>query len=243
MTSSVLEDTSTENFAGQVVNQLKQDILNGYFAPGEKLRMARLKERYHVGVSPLREALSQLMVEQLVVVENQRGFRVHPISKAELTDIYHTRAHIEALCVRLAIEKGDDAWEAGIIASAHQLKKAAPLLSDSLNKADNLEEARHSMAQWEALHHNFHSAITAGCLSPTLLDVRHSLYEKASRYRNLWLKQYMVNNQVFDANQKDHDALMNALLERNTELACQLVYEHLLGPYKLLHNSEFEHAQ
>ena len=243
MATSTQEDASTDSFAGQVVSQLKQDILNGYFAPGEKLRMARLKERNLVGVSPLREALSQLIVEQLVVVENQRGFRVHPISKAELSDIYHTRAHIEALCVRLAIEKGDDAWEAGILASAHQLKKAAPLLSESLANANNLEDARHSITQWEALHHNFHSAITSGCQSPALLDVRRGLYEKASRYRNLWLKQHMVNNQVFDANQKDHDALMNALLERNTELACQLVYEHLLGPYKLLHNSEFEHAQ
>jgi GntR family carbon starvation induced transcriptional regulator len=242
MASHALQN-STENFAGQVVSQLKQDILEGFFAPGEKLRMARLKERYNVGVSPLREALSQLLVEQLVVVENQRGFRVHPISKDELADIYHTRAHIESLCVKLAIAHGDDAWEAGIIASAHQLKKAAPLLNESLKQAGNLEEARSSMQQWEALHHNFHSAITTGCQSPTLLDVRHGLYEKASRYRNLWLKQYMVNNQVFDANQKDHDALMNALLERNTELACQLVYEHLLGPYKLLHNSEFEHAE
>lgn len=239
MANSVLEDSPTENFAGQVVNQLKQDILSGFFAPGEKLRMARLKERYHVGVSPLREALSQLIVEQLVIVENQRGFRVHPISKAELTDIYHTRAHIEALCVRLAIEQGDDAWEAGIIASAHQLKKAAPLLNASLQHSDNLEDARKNMQLWEELHHNFHSAITAGCHSPTLLDVRHSLYEKASRYRNLWLKQHMVNNQVFDANQKDHDALMEALLSRNSELACTLVYEHLLEPYKLLHTSEF----
>lgn len=242
MTSRALDDNRTENFAGQVVSQLKQDILSGFFAPGEKLKMARLKERYNVGVSPLREALSQLMVEQLVVVENQRGFRVHPISKAELTDIYHTRAHIEALCVRLAIEQGDDIWEANIIACDHQLKKAASLLNESIKQANTLEDARHSMQQWETLHHNFHSAITAGCHSPTLLDVRHSLYEKASRYRNLWLKQYMVNNQVFDANQKDHDALLKALLNRDSERACQLVYEHLLGPYKLLHTSEFEHA-
>lgn len=242
MADTAQDDTSSENFAGQVVHQLKQDILNGYFAPGEKLKMARLKARYHVGVGPLREALSQLLVEQLVVVENQRGFRVHPISKAELADIYHTRAHIESLCVKLAVEQGDDAWEAGIVASAHQLKKAAALLNASLSQASDTESARDNMQKWEALHHGFHSAITSGCESPTLLDVRRSLYEKASRYRNLWLKQHMVNNQVFDANQKDHDELMDALLSRNSELACQLVYEHLLGPFKLLQNSEFEYA-
>lgn len=237
MTGQAQDQQNTENCAGQVVNQLKQDILQGYFTPGEKLRMARLKERYGMGVGPLREALSQLMVEQLVVVENQRGFRVHPISKEELDDIYHTRAHIEALCVRLAIEQANDEWEANIIASAHRLKKAAVLLNES--QQQEAKHAREKIQEWEHIHHLFHSAITAGCHSPTLLDVRHRLYEKASRYRNLWLKQYMVNNQAFDANEKDHADLVEAILNRDSERACHLVYEHLLGPYKLLRDSEF----
>lgn len=237
MASSALETSNTESSAEQVVSQLKQDILQGYFAPGEKLLMSRLKTRYNMGVSPLREALSQLLVEQLVVVENQKGFRVHPVSKAELKDIYHTRAHIESLCIKLAIENATDEWEAQIIASAHRLKKAAHLLSQTDNL--NSEQARQQLQQWEAMHHRFHSAITSGCQSPTLLGVRHSLYEKASRYRNLWLDQYMVNNQVFDTNEKDHNQLVEALLQRNTKLACELVYEHLLGPYKLLQDSDF----
>ena len=237
MTTNVLSTPSSESFAGQVVNQLKQDILQGFFAPGEKLRMARLKERYQMGVSPLREALSQLIVEQLVVVENQRGFRVHPVSQAELKDIYQTRAHIESLCVRLAIEQGGDEWEANIIACDHRLKKAATLLTQN-TEIDN-ETARQQLQEWEHIHHLFHSAITAGCQSPTLLDVRNRLYEKASRYRNLWLKQYMMNNQAFDINEKDHHLLLQAILKRDSDQACSIVYEHLLGPYKLLKDSEF----
>ena len=64
-----INELNDENFASQVFGQLKQDILEGYFEPGEKLRMSKLKERYNVGVSPLREALSQLIVEKLVTVE------------------------------------------------------------------------------------------------------------------------------------------------------------------------------
>ena len=132
MTEATITPTtqSSDNFATQVLGQLKQDILTGYFKPGAKLKMARLKERYQVGVSPLREALSQLLVEQLVIVENQRGFTVHPISAEEMKDIYHTRAQIEGLCVSQAVELGDDAWEAGILAAAHQLKKSAALLDE-----------------------------------------------------------------------------------------------------------------
>lgn len=221
---------NSDNYATQVLVQLKQDILTGFFEPGEKLRMTRLKERYDVGVSPLREALSQLLVEQLVVVENQRGFKVHPISAEELKDIYHTRAQIESLCVQQAIERGDDAWEAGILAAAHQLKKSARLLD---------QQNRENIQRWEALHQAFHTAIAIGCNSATLLHVRRTLYEKASRYRNLWLKQNMLDQAVFDANQKDHEALIDALLNRDVKIATQLITEHLLSPYLALKDQVF----
>ncbi|WP_286239101.1 DNA-binding transcriptional regulator CsiR [Neptuniibacter halophilus] len=219
---------SSDNFAAQVLGQLKQDILSGYFNPGEKLKMARLKERYQVGVGPLREALSQLLVEQLVVVENQRGFTVHPISAEELEDIYQTRAEIEALCISQAIDKGDDAWEAGILAAAHQLNKSSHLLEQ-----DNPQ----NIQQWEALHQAFHKAIAAGCQSPTLLHVRRSLYEKASRYRNYWLKENMLDKVVFDANQKEHQTLTDALLARDKATAVALIRQHILSPYRLLKDS------
>ena len=53
---------------------LKRDILRGVFAPGEKLLMSALKARYGLGVGPLREALSQLVAERLVVAISQRGW-------------------------------------------------------------------------------------------------------------------------------------------------------------------------
>ena len=228
------------NFAEQVIDRLKQDILNGFFAPGEKLKMARLKDRYQVGVSPLREALSQLIVEQLVVVENQRGFKVHPISHEELEDIYRTRAHIEALCISQAIQLGDDEWEANIVAADHQLKKAAHLLEpNKANEQPDPEQQRLNIQQWEAKHQAFHAAACIGCGSTHLMQVRQGLYEKASRYRNLWLKQHMLNNTVFDANQKEHDELMTALLARNEAVAVSIIKHHLLEPYVLLKDSKF----
>jgi GntR family carbon starvation induced transcriptional regulator len=236
--------TESANFAGQVIDNLKQDILTGFFAPGEKLKMARLKDRYQVGVSPLREALSQLIVEQLVVVENQRGFTVHPISQEELKDIYHTRAHIEALCISQAILLGDDAWEAGILAADHQLKKSSQLLEQPCAKTDqdadqSNEEQRLNIQLWEARHQAFHHAACNGCDSKHLMLVRNSLYEKACRYRNLWLKQHMLNHGVFDANQKEHEALVVALLARNESDAITLIKHHLLEPYILLKDTKF----
>jgi len=212
---------SSDNAALKVVGELKQDILSGYFQPGEKLKMTRLKARYQVGVSPLREALSQLLIEQLVVVENQRGFRVHPVSREEMLDIYATRAEIEALCVGLAVEKGDDEWEAGILAAAHTMHKFGEMIDKDPQ-------------EWERRHQAFHTAIARGCNSPTLLQVRRSLYEKASRYRNLWLKKNMADTSVFDANQKEHQQLIDALLAGDGDTARELIRQHLLSPSRAL---------
>ena len=211
-----------ENSAAKVLFHLKQDILTGFFVAGDKLKMSALKERYQVGVNPLREALSQLVVMQLVQVQDQRGYRVCPVTQTELVDIYDTRAHIESLCVGLAIERGDEAWEASIVAAAYRLRSNADLL-----KADG------DLQAWEKLHQGFHYAIVKGCGSEELLRVRLDLYEKASRYRNLWL-QHNAGHGAFDVNQMEHEQLVIAVLARDLESAKKLISQHIIVPSQVL---------
>lgn len=211
-----------ENSAAKVLHHLKQDILMGFFAAGHKLKMSALKERYNVGVNPLREALSQLVVMQLVQVQDQRGYRVCPVTQTELMDIYDTRAHIESLCVGLAIERGDIAWEADIVAAAYRLQSNADLL-----------QADGDLQAWEQLHQQFHYAIVKGCGSRELLRVRLDLYEKASRYRNLWLL-HNAGHGAFDVNQMEHEQLVKAVLARDIELAKQLISKHIRVPSQVL---------
>ena len=211
-----------ENSAAKVLFHLKQDILTGFFVAGDKLKMSALKERYQVGVNPLREALSQLVVMQLVQVQDQRGYRVCPVTQTELVDIYDTRAHIESLCVGLAIERGDEAWEASIVAAAYRLRSNADLL-----KADG------DLQAWEKLHQGFHYAIVKGCGSEELLRVRLDLYEKASRYRNLWL-QHNAGHGAFDVNQMEHEQLVTAVLARDLESSKKLIFQHILVPSQVL---------
>ena len=211
-----------ENSAAKVLFHLKQDILTGFFVAGDKLKMSALKERYQVGVNPLREALSQLVVMQLVQVQDQRGYRVCPVTQTELVDIYDTRARIESLCVGLAIERGDEAWEANIVAAAYRLQSNADLL-----KADG------DLQAWEKLHQGFHYAIVKGCGSEELLRVRLDLYEKASRYRNLWL-QHNAGHGAFDVNQMEHEQLITAVLARDLESSKKLIFQHILVPSQVL---------
>ena len=66
---------------------LRRDIIEGRLAPGEKLRVEHLKDNYGVGAGTLREALSLLISDALVVSQGQRGFRVAPVSLADFDDI------------------------------------------------------------------------------------------------------------------------------------------------------------
>jgi len=78
-------DTSRQNTASQILDKLTNDILQGVYLPNDKLQIKTLKDRYNVGTSPLREALSQLIAKDLVVSENQRGFYVSDISTKKST--------------------------------------------------------------------------------------------------------------------------------------------------------------
>ena len=128
-----------------------------------------------------------------------------------------TRGHILSLYVW-----GDEAWEANIVAAAYRLQSNADLL-----KADG------DLQAWEKLHQGFHYAIVKGCGSEELLRVRLDLYEKASRYRNLWLK-HNAGHGAFDVNQMEHEQLVTAVLARDLESAKKLIFKHIIVPSQVL---------
>ncbi|HSC85367.1 MAG TPA: DNA-binding transcriptional regulator CsiR [Pseudomonas sp.] len=212
-----------ENLAIRGYAPLKRDILRGVFAPGEKLLMSALQQRYGLGVGPLREALSQLVAERLVVAISQRGFRVAPMSLGELADIYDARAHLEAMIVGLAIARGDDAWEAQVLASAH-----------TLGKVLEIRDGEEMLSLWDTRHQAFHAAIAAGCGSPHLLQVRAALFDQAERYRHLWLQQTVFSSAALQAKREEHAALVDVILRRDSERACSMIREHLLGPVSII---------
>ena len=102
---------------------VEQDILAGHLAPGSRLGIVDLVQRYEIGATPLREGLSRLMSRGLIVGIGQRGFRVADISREDLLDITCMRTAVEVEAIRLAIVNGDDVWEAGIVSSLHQMRR------------------------------------------------------------------------------------------------------------------------
>lgn len=218
-----MDSTSKQNLGISAYTWLKRDLIHGVFAPGEKLLMSRLKERYALGTGPLREALAQLVAERLVVAISQRGYRVASMSLEELEDLYDARAQLEGLVLELAIQRGDDAWEADILAKAHTLSKVM-----EVHTPEALLEV------WDTRHQAFHTAIAAGCNSPHLMQVRESLFDQVARYRHLWLRETVLSDEALERKRQEHAALVEVILARDAARAREMMRSHLMTPVPII---------
>jgi GntR family carbon starvation induced transcriptional regulator len=133
--------------------KLRADILAGRYAPGEKLKIADLAALLEVSPGAVREALSRLVPEQLVVSRDQRGCVVAPLSIDDLEDLTDLRCEIEAIALRRSVANGDAEWEAAVLAAAHRLRRTTMLSPPD-----------HSLTpEWVVRHAAFHAALVGAC--------------------------------------------------------------------------------
>src|SRR5689334_1354541 len=167
--------------ASLVYARLRRDILTGTFRPGERLRIEAMCERYELASStPLREALNRLAAEELVRREDQRGFRVAPVSLQDLTELTKTRCWITEVALREAIANGDAQWEEAIVLAAHRLSRV-PREGAAGYSSFNPD--------WEQRHRDFHMALIAACGSHWLIDFYAMLMDRDDRYRYLAVRE------------------------------------------------------
>jgi len=211
---TVALDDEKKTEATLVAQRLREAIVRGEVRPSSKLKLAALAQEYGIGRGPLREAATKLAAEQLVVFEDHRGFRVAPISRDDLVDLTQTRQRIEATVLRDAIRHGDDAWEGEVLAALHRLSRTS-----------NLDASGNGRAKFSDRHREFHAALAAGCPSAYLLRFRQTLYDHGERYRSLAEDRYRR-----DASRDvpgEHEAIARAAVDRDADLACDLLEEHI----------------
>jgi DNA-binding GntR family transcriptional regulator len=200
----------------QAFQRLRKDVLIGTFAPETKLKVEELQSVYGFSSSPLREALSRLSQEGLVRADERRGFRVAPLSPDDLQDITRMRLMLDVPALHEAIEHGDDAWEAAIVAAFYRLEKVESRLPEGPVILDE---------EWSALHRDFHAALVAACPSQRQLTWSASLFDQAERYRRFSAR----FRKTLRRKSNEHRKLMDATLRRDAETACVLLSDHIRG--------------
>ena len=207
------QQASKETLTEVAIQRLTTDIVEGVLLPEQKLLIAELKQGYGMGASPLREALARLSSQGFVTFDRRRGFRVAPVSRADLEDITLTRQILETAALRRAMALGGDDWEVGVVAAYTRLELVVGRHADGGGNA----------AELEATHKQFHTALIAGCGSQRLTDLHSNYYDQASRYRQVMLERTHALNDFLTS----HKQLATAVLSRKADDACAMLSEHI----------------
>jgi GntR family transcriptional regulator, carbon starvation induced regulator len=191
---------------------IREDIIAGKLAPGQKLRLEQLKDSYAVSVSTLRETLSRLASENLVLAEGQRGFEVAPVSITELENLGDLRLLLESHAIGLSFKAGDLDWEARVVAAHHKLAA----IERQLLRGDLARTVDWVRFDWE-----FHQALASACGSAVLMDALSSTFDRFLRY-HLLAKSFR-GKPVTD----DHRHLLDLAMGRDVDGARAMLTQHV----------------
>ncbi len=204
-----------------VYAQLRADILSGRMRPGEKIRAEALRKRFNTASSPVREALNRLLSEGFVALEQQKGFRVAPVSVEELEELVKARCWIDGLAIRESIERFELPWEENLVLALHHLSRTP---RGESGQAEN--------AEWESRHKAFHMALIGGCGSRWIKRISEQLFDAAERYRLLSFEQVLERNEL-----QEHRDLVDACIHRDAERAVNVLGHHYRQTFEAVASS------
>ncbi len=213
---------SAKTQSDRMFDRLQADILACRVAPGSKLRINEIADLSDVSLGAVREALSRLSAEGLVISESQKGYRVAPLSVDGLRDLTEARVEIERIALSRSIARGDLEWETSLVAAWHRLSKIP--LPPQPEKAE--------VERWAAAHAEFHQALVAACGSTKLLQIRSQLYQQSERYRRY--------SGIVDRERNvfaEHQAIFDAAIARHAAAAADAIEEHLRLTAKIIVSS------
>lgn len=207
--------------ADRVAAELRVDILRGRMRPGEKLPFAELCKQYRTSVGVMREGLSRLVAQGLVVNEPQVGFRVIPLSIEDLRQLTEARVFVEGRVLELSIASGGMEWESLLVGVHHALERTPETVAGDASTMSD---------EWALAHARFHAACLQACPNRRLLEVAETLRASAELYRR-WSVPLSGGTRDVVA---EHRRLLNAVLARDANAALDALSEHLAHTRELL---------
>src|SRR5215213_7645991 len=202
------------SIADRAYDRIRADIVFGRLSPGARLRLDRLAGNYGASVSTLREILSRLSSEGLVVAEGQRGFEVAPVSPAGFEDVAAMRLLLETYALPSSFAAGDLEWESRVVATHHKLASMERRM---------IAGERDGTELWKRYDREFHRTLIEACGSQTLLDLYEGVFDQYLRYQMVAV--------VFrgETAAEEHRMMLDCALTRDVARACEVLAQHVNG--------------
>ncbi|WP_206779427.1 GntR family transcriptional regulator, partial [Frankia sp. EI5c] len=189
-----------------VIDRLRRAILIGVLPAGTRLVQADLARRLRVSVTPVREALRDLVGEGLVDFDPYRGATVHSPTLGELEDIYEIRTRLTPPAVQGAVDRATESE----LAEAEALGAAMESTSDP--------------AEWVDLNRRFHAVLIAPCRRAHLLEILTRMSDLSTLYVGVSLGGDIGRRERGD---HDHHELVSAYRARDVGRAVSVSLKHV----------------
>ena len=205
--------------ADDVAEKLRREIFSGMRLPKDRLIESKLAETFSVSRMIIRQVLSLLEKEDLVVIEPYKGASVAPISLSKIAESYQVIAMLEGYAAKLATEKFTPA-------DIDQLKSII-----KLQKKLGANEVK----EWKVLNTQFHRTINLKCNNEKLIRI----IRQNVRFTSYWFLVLSTFGRIPQSN-KEHALIIDALSKRDAESAARSVEKHILDSGQYLINSIHE---
>ncbi len=192
----------------QVYEVIKENILNGHFAPGQRIQELQIAEELKVSRSPVRSAINELIGEGLLESIPNKSVMVRRLSEKDVLDAHEFRLLIERYAIAKAIELLDE----GIAARLEGFKR------------DFLEHSRYEDVQeYFKIDTAFHDYLVATAGNSIITD----LLGKVSTWLNPFRFFALSSRTRFVDSIEEHTSLIDSILRRDLEAALSICTTHL----------------
>jgi DNA-binding GntR family transcriptional regulator len=188
---------------------IKADIVNCNLNPGQFIAQTNLVEKYKVGLTPIREALRQLITDGFVQPVPRLGYVVSPITARDIEEIFEMRLILETSTARLAIARGTELE-----------------LRELMHSADftYTYKDRHTYSTFLMQNKSYHLHVANLAKNKRLVQQLSKTMDELTRVFHLGLD---IRDSAEEM-REDHIHLANALLERNANQAERLIRSEIL---------------
>lgn len=205
------EDSSIirrQNVAEILTERIREKLLSGAYPANTLLRQETLAEEFGVSRMPVRDALRNLEIEGLVVLQAGRGAIVPELSIEEVDEIFRLRTLLEVDVLKIAIPKSTET----------SLAKSESLALELDGAYDS-----NDIAAWGELNARFHLSLYTPSHMKATLAIIHRLNYQIDRYVRL---QLVIDQDMRQAS-SEHKDLCRFCRAGDINSATELLRQHI----------------
>lgn len=202
--------SSGSSLRGKVYQSIRDEILSGAYQEGEELVEASLGEKLGVSRTPVREALRQLALEDLVNIIPNKGAFVKGIAAEDVEDIYIIRSKLEGLCARWAAKRVTE--------------EELAAMEEVICLSEFHAQREHYERVYEQDTH-FHELLYEACHSRMLSALLSQYHQYVQKVRKLTIQNHRRSTMSSD----EHKGILDAIRDQDEDRAERLATQHILN--------------